>query len=95
MYVNVMMYNIRSGAIWWQIPYFLSGAIVMFALSITICEIFANEIKCQTFYIKNEGQDQGEEKRVLRYRLEMFDSVKAFFTILADWEYMSTSTGIT
>ena len=37
-------------------------AIVMFALSLTICKIYAKLIKCQNFDLENEGQSQEEEK---------------------------------
>ena len=39
---------------------------VMFALSLTIYEIFENQIKCKMFYLKNEGQGQ-VGKRDLRH----------------------------
>ena len=42
-------------------------AIVMFAISRTIEEIFANRIKRLKFDLKNEGQGQGVEKLDLRY----------------------------
>ena len=42
-------------------------AIVMFALSITVYEIFAYQIKRQTFNLENESQAQGEEERDLRH----------------------------
>ena len=35
---------------------------VMFALSATICEIFANQVKYQKFYLENEGQCRGVKK---------------------------------
>ena len=31
-------------------------AIVMFALSLTVYEIFAKQQKCQNFYLENKGQ---------------------------------------
>ena len=40
-------------------------AMVMFALSLTICKIFA-ETKRKKFDLTNEGQGQGVEKRDLR-----------------------------
>ena len=58
-----MMYNIRNGAIRWQIHFCL---MVMFALSLSIYEIFANQIKRHKFDLENEDQDQGGEKRDLR-----------------------------
>ena len=41
-------------------------AIVTFALSLTIYEIFANREKCKNIDLKNEGQVHGVEKRNLR-----------------------------
>ena len=38
----------------------------MFALSLTVNEIFANQIKCKTFDLDNEGQGQEGEKLELR-----------------------------
>ena len=42
-------------------------AIVMFALSLTVYEIVANQEKCKNFDLENECQDQGVEKRDLRH----------------------------
>ena len=56
------MYNARSGAIRWQI----------FTLSVTVYEIFANEIKCQKFDLAHEGH--GRENWSRAVRLEMLDS---------------------
>ena len=39
----------------------------MFALSLTVYEIFAKQEKCQNFNLENEGQGQGVEKWDLRY----------------------------
>ena len=44
--------------------------IVMFALSLAVCEIFANLINCQNFDIENEGQCQRDEKWDLRHSTE-------------------------
>ena len=42
----------------------------MFAISITICEIFAKQIiKCKSFDLENEVQDQGVEERDLRHAI--------------------------
>ena len=41
-------------------------AIVMVALTLTVCEIFAKQEKIQNFDLENEGQVQGVEKRDLR-----------------------------
>ena len=40
-------------------------AIVMFALSFTVNEMFANQIKCKQFDVENDGQGQRGEKRDL------------------------------
>ena len=56
-------------------------AIVMFALSLTVYEIFTE------IYLKNEGQGQWVENGTCAIRLEMFDSLYViFFRILAIWE---------
>ena len=44
--------------------------IVMFALALTIYEIFASQIKFQKFDFENEGQGHGGHA----IRMEMFDS---------------------
>ena len=68
-------------------------AIVMLALSLTICEILAKVIKCQKFDLEN-GQDQGVEERDLPCLTEnVWFPVGDFFRILAAWEHMFTQTG--
>ena len=52
MYVKVVTYNIHSGAIQWQIPDFLLMGIVMFDLSLTVYEIFANKENALTLKLK-------------------------------------------
>ena len=49
----------------------------MFALSLTVCEIFGKQEKCQNCGVENEGQDQRVEERDLRHsiRLKMFESI--------------------
>ena len=42
-------------------------AIVMFALSLTVCEIFSKQEKCQNCDLENECQGQGVEERDLRH----------------------------
>ena len=44
--------------------------IVMFALSLTIYEIFANQEKLQNLDLENEGQDQEVEERNLWHSIE-------------------------
>ena len=46
-----------------------SIAIVIFALSFTIYEIFANQIKCEKFDLDNESQAQAGEMREFALRL--------------------------
>ena len=41
----------------------------MFALSLTIYEIIANQIKCTKFDLENKGQGQGVEKLGLRHSI--------------------------
>ena len=36
-------------------------------LSLTICEIFGKQIKCQKFYLRMEGQGEKEEEWDLRH----------------------------
>ena len=50
-------------------------AVVMFALSITIYDIFANQIKRQKFDLENDGQGQGGENITYTIRLEMFEPI--------------------
>ena len=62
-------------------------AIVMFALSATIFEIFTNQEKGQNCYLENEGQGQGVEILDLRrstrnVRIHIGD----FFRIFATWQ---------
>ena len=55
------MYNIRSGAFddKYMISYFM--AIVIFDLSLIVCEIFWKQEKCQQKSdFENEGQGQGQ-----------------------------------
>ena len=62
-------------------------AIAMFALSLTVCEIFAKLEKCQNIELKNEDQDQGVEElrhSTVNVRFHIYD----FFRILAVWEHI-------
>ena len=69
-------------------------AIVMFALCLTICEIFTKLIKCQKHDLENQGQ--GGEKWTCAIRLDMFDSIwTIFFRIFATWEHTFTQKGNT
>ena len=43
--------------------------IAMFALSHTVNDIFANQIKCQKFDVENEGWDQRRKKGTCAIRL--------------------------
>ena len=65
--------------------------IAMFALSLTIYEISAKQIKCQNFDLEYEGQAKGVEKCHLRHstgnvRIYVID----FLRNLATWEHMFT-----
>ena len=54
---------------------------IMFALSLTVYEIFTNKIKCQTFDLENEGEGQGGEKRDWRNSTGNFElHVGEFFS---------------
>ena len=71
-------------------------AIVMFALSLTICEIFTKIIKYQSFDLENEGQGQEVEERNLRHSTGNIRlHIGEFFRILTTCEYMFTQTGYT
>ena len=60
-------------------------AIVMFAVSLTKYEIFANYEKCQNFELENECQ--GVEERDLRHSTGNVQiHIGDFFRILATWE---------
>ena len=61
MKVDVTMYKIRNGVIQWQYMTSYLTAMVMCALSATIYEIFAKQINCQKFDLKNEGEGQRVE----------------------------------
>ena len=72
-------------------------AIVIFALSRTIYEIFANQIKCQKFDLQNEDQRLGEN-RDLRHttrnvRFHIGDFSPEFY--IATWQYSFTQNGNT
>ena len=65
--------------------------IAMFALSLTIYEISAKQIKRQNFETEYEGQGQGVENRDLRHstgnvRIYVID----FLRNLATWEHVYT-----
>ena len=65
--------------------------IVMFALiSLTIYEIFANEIKYQKFDLENEGHQRVKQARLCAIRLETFDSFRDFLRILGKWQQTFT-----
>ena len=79
-----MMYNIRSDAIRWQLPDFLSDGNSNIDLSLTVCEMFAKQEKWRKLDPETEGQSQGVDERDLAIRLAMFDSILLiFFRILA------------
>ena len=62
-------------------------AIVMFALSLTVYETFANQEKCHKFDLENEGYCQGVEKLDLRHATE---SIFIESRILATWQHTFT-----
>ena len=77
-----MMYNMRTHTT----SYLM--AILMFALSLTVCDIFATQEKCQNFDLENECQVQGEKNGTCAIRLEIVESILViFFRILATWEH--------
>ena len=47
-------------------------AMIMFALSVTIYEIFANKVKCKKIDLENEGQRQEGENETCAIQLQMF-----------------------
>ena len=61
-----MTFNIRSDSSQGQIAISYLMAIVVFALSLTSYELFANQENCINFDLENEGQGQGVEKLDLR-----------------------------
>ena len=68
---------------------FYSMTTASFALSLTIYEIFSNQIKFHKFYLENKGQDHGGEKQDLRRstRNDRFYIIDFFFRILATLEH--------
>ena len=70
-----MMYNIGSGAIRGKYMTSYLMKIGMFSLSLTIYEIFANQIKCPNFDIEMKVKMKDEKDRLCNIRMEMFDSI--------------------
>ena len=69
-------------------------AIVMFAPSLTVCEIFAKQDKCQNFDLENEshavkGRDWCHSTGNIRIHITYF------FRIIATWEHSFTQIGNT
>ena len=79
MQIKVTMYNMCSGAIRWQTPVLLSDGLVMFALSLTVCEIFTKQAKGRNFDLEDKGQGRGAEERTCAIRLVMIDSILVIF----------------
>ena len=52
------MFNICNGAFDGKYMTSYLMVIIMSALSLTIYEIFTNQIECQKFYLDNEGQEE-------------------------------------
>ena len=51
----------------------------VFALSVTIYEIFTNHLNFQKFYLENEGQDE-KGNGTCAIRFEMFESILVIFS---------------
>ena len=64
-----MTYSNRNGVIRWQkkFPTSYLMTIVVLALSLAVCEIFANEEKLQNVNLENKGQGQRWEKLDLHH----------------------------
>ena len=65
-------------------------AIVMSALFLTVCKMFAKQENCQNVDLENEGQGQGVEKHCLSHstrnvRIHIGDFFKK---MLATWEHV-------
>ena len=70
-------------------------AIVIFDLSLTICEIFAYQIKRQHFDLENEGQGQGETRDLCRWTGNIRFHIGEFckhFSYLATYVYTKGNT---
>ena len=63
---------------------------VMFALSLTVCEIFANYEKCQKFDLENLGLGQGIAELDLGQSTGNVGIHIGIFRILAIWEQTLT-----
>ena len=70
--------------------YFMT--IVLLILSVPIYEILANQIKCQKFALKNEGQGHKGENRDLHHSTANVCTYIDFLRILANIE--SGATGL-
>ena len=70
-----MTYTIRSVPLDGKCPTSYMMVIAMFALYLTVYEIFANYEKCQNFDLKNEGQVMEYKNGTCAIRLEMFDFI--------------------
>ena len=88
-----MTYSIRSGDIRWQIYYFYVISIVMFALSLTKCEIFTKLIKRRKLDVENESQDEQEDNWDLYHLTRNVRFHMRFFKMLATWEHAFTQKG--
>ena len=60
---------------------------IMFSLSITVYEIFADLIKCQKFDLENEEQDQEGEKRNLHHST---GNVRFYINAFQNFSYPAT-----
>ena len=75
----LMMYNIHSSAIRWQIHDFLFDGNIMFPLSLTICKIFAKQEKCKTLTMKVKVKIDELKNGTCAIRLKLFDSILVNF----------------
>ena len=78
----------------WMISYPME--IVMFALSLTICEIFAKMLKCKSVNLENEDQGQRLDERDLRSSTGKCSiPYRWFFGMLATRQHIFTQKGCT
>ena len=67
---------------------------VMFPLSFTFCEIFANNKKMPSLTLKMKINVKEETNGTRAIRLEIIDFILVFFSrILTHWQHIFTQTG--
>ena len=91
MSIKVTTYNIRSGAIRWQLPDFLSdGNSNVYSVSHRLRDMRKQE-KCQNVDLENEGQVQGSEERDLCHSTRNIRiHLGEFFRSLVTWQHKFT-----